>query len=62
MTADYPDGFDPKLPHMVYQGYTEDEAARLFTDRYNRPPEFIVDVTGRMWVGPVPERNDDVDQ
>ncbi len=46
------------LQRRHWRGYTRDtdeaEAARLFTDRYGAPPEFIVESKGILLAGPIP--------
>ena len=55
MTHDeLPDGMDPKRPHIMFQpGTSEDEAAAVFVRKFGRPPEYIAEVAGRLWVGPI---------
>lgn len=48
----------PNLKTSLWQGFTldhnEDDAARIFHQRYGRMPEYIVEDHGQLWVGPIP--------
>lgn len=37
----------------------EDDAARLFVQRYGQPPERIIEAKGLLWLGPVPSKEAD---
>ena len=44
---------------LMFDGTTnEDAAAARFKHLYGEHPEYILEVTGRLWVGPVPEVED----
>lgn len=44
------------LPHLAFTAGTEAaQAAAAFEQRFGQPPAQIVEVTGRLWAGPVPQ-------
>lgn len=48
------------LPHVFYTADTPEDAVRAaFERRFGQPPAQIVEVTGRLWAGPVPQPQQD---
>lgn len=49
----------PALRGKLFLGFTADTdpetAAGAFTQRYGKPPEWILDSLGVLYVGPIPE-------
>lgn len=52
----------PNLKAGLWQGFTvdhnEDDAARLFAQRYGQQPTFIVEDRHVLFVGPIPAQSD----
>lgn len=47
-------------PHLAFTlDHDEDDAARLFMQRYGQPPEHIIEQSGLLWLGPVPVQKAD---
>ena len=48
------------LPHVAFTAGTPEDAARAaFERRFGQPPAQVVEVTGRLWAGPVPQREEE---
>lgn len=43
------------LWQMFSLDHDEEKAARDFQRRHGRPPEYIVEFAGALWIGPAPE-------
>ncbi len=55
-----PDGIDLTQLHLCYTlDHNEDEAAAIFRQRFGVPPDHIVEQSGLLWLGPIPETQED---
>ena len=55
----WPEGADPKASYLAWSlPMDEEAAAKVFEQRFGRPPEYVAEVGIMLRVGPVPDGRD----